>query len=168
VRLHGGSIVAESTLGQGTSFHLFLPLAEEAFRVQEPARATVPLGLATSVLMVEDDGAIAAGIAVLLEEEGIHVQIATTGREALEMLASRCPDAVLLDLGLPDMDGIAVYESIAADHPDLAVIFATGNHDVAILDPYLREGQVVTLSKPYEFSELLDRLGAVVRAPSPG
>ena len=64
------------------------------------------------VLIVEDDRAICSFMRRVLEANGYESIIVGTGREALSMLTSHCPDVVILDLGLPDMDGMEVLEEL--------------------------------------------------------
>lgn len=165
---HGGSVVAESTPGKGTVFHLFLPCSEGAFvdvgsrPLQDVQRASVG-----SVLMVEDDEAIADGVAVLLREEGIVVEVAASGAAALASLARHVPEAVILDIGLPDIDGRLLYARIAASYPSLPVVFASGSNDGDMLRPYLRPGRIASLTKPYEFDTLLEVLDSLKPTASP-
>jgi PAS domain S-box-containing protein len=163
MQLHGGIIIPESVVGNGTVFHLFLPLAEEAFDEIRAKTLAVRRPAVGSVLLVEDDEAISSGVADLLRDEGVVVDVAATGAAALVSLASHLPDVVILDVGLPDVDGRRLYEGIAAAHPDLAIIFASGNSDEELVRPYLKSGQIESLSKPYEFGALLDLLGKLNR-----
>ena len=167
MQLHGGSIVPESVVGEGTVFHLFLPLSEEAFEESETKSHTVTQSPAGSILLVEDDDAISSGVASLLRNEGAAVDVAASGAAALASLAAHVPDVVILDVGLPDIDGRLLYEQIAADHPHLAFIFASGSSDEEILRPYLKSGQIASLTKPYEFDALLHVLDTVRPAPVP-
>ena len=64
------------------------------------------------VLIIEDDRAICNFIRRVLEANGYEALIVNTGREAISMLASHCPDVVILDLGLPDMDGMDVLQDL--------------------------------------------------------
>ena len=66
------------------------------------------------VLIVEDDRAICSFMRRVLEANGYESIIVGTGREALSMLTSHCPDVVILDLGLPDMDGMDVLTQLRA------------------------------------------------------
>jgi PAS domain S-box-containing protein len=161
VQLHGGGIFAESVAGKGSVFHLFLPLTEEALIVARPAREAFVRTAVESVLLVEDDAAIGEGLSILLESEGIHVTVAVTGAEAMRRLASDLPEVVILDLGLPDIDGRKLYERIAEVYPELPVIFASGNDDAEMVRPYLKAGRVEALTKPYDFESLLALLGTM-------
>src|ERR1700752_2950254 len=84
----------------------------------------VPLG---RVLLVEDEPEVAAGVAMLLEVEGAEVEVVHSGGEAIAAIERFAPDVVILDIGLPDMNGAEVYERIASRWPDLRVLFSSGH-----------------------------------------
>jgi len=164
VQRHGGEIFAESTVGAGTTFHLFIPTAEGGGEapmpaVPAPAAAT---SRARRLLIVDDDETVVAGLVALLELEGIEVDAVGSGAAALEYLRATRPDVVLLDVGLPDIDGIEIYARIAADDPALPVVFSTGHADTERLREVER-GHVASLRKPYDVGTLLDAIERVLR-----
>lgn len=163
IQLHGGSIFAESSEGRGTSFHIFLPLIDELPGVASEATSSRSGGSRVgSVLIVEDDEVVAEGLSALFAEEGITADVASTGAAAIAFVSVGSPDVVILDLGLPDMDGRAVYERISAIRPELAVIFASGSDDAESLAPYLSKNERVrSLLKPYEFESLLELIASL-------
>ncbi len=69
---------------------------------------------------------------------------------------------VILDIGLPDMEGTVVFAQIAELHPLLPVVFSTGHGDASKLEPFLSKPHVAFLLKPYEIDTLLDTLDRVV------
>lgn len=158
VRLHGGHIFAESTPGAGTAFHLFLPRSMETEATPGQRRSAGSRTLPHRVLVVEDEEAVRIGIASLLENESIAVEAATTGAEALDYLASKVPDALILDVGLPDTNGIDLYERIRKSHPQMPVVFSSGYADRARIEGLSREAPVRLLLKPYDGDDLLDAL----------
>ena len=106
---------------------------------------------------------MATGIALLLQEENFIVDVVNLGADALEAVFRTQPDVVVLDIGLPDIDGTKVYEEIAASYPNLPVVFSTGHGDARKLEPYLARGNVAMLLKPYDIEKLIaaiDRLTA--------
>ncbi|MBV8520204.1 MAG: PAS domain S-box protein [Acidobacteria bacterium] len=164
VQRHGGDIFAESTVGIGTTFHIFIPMAERpALELVDDQNDAAPTATgARRVLLVEDDRAVSTGLAALLECEGMIVDLAESGAAAIAALARRTPDVVVLDVGLPDMDGVAVYDRIAVTHPTLPVIFSTGHGDRSKLDELLNKPHLAYLLKPYEVSTLLETIGSVM------
>lgn len=163
VSRHGGEIFVESTLGKGTTFHLFIPLAS-APPETSAASPQAAVSRLRSVLLVEDEQSVAAGIAALLESEGLTVRVVGTGAEVLPALACSRPDAVILDIGLPDIEGTKVFESLEKVYPDLPVVFSSGHGDASKLENYLARPHVAFLLKPYEVDALLVALHRVVTA----
>jgi two-component system cell cycle sensor histidine kinase/response regulator CckA len=162
VKRHGGEIVAQSTPGEGTSFHVFIPLTPDLGEPDAPPESPILRTMtARRVLLIEDEIAVASGIVALLEMEGMQVDVIHEGREALPAINRTRPDAVVLDVGLPDIDGVQVYQNIAARWPALPVVFSTGHGDQTKLEAYLTLPHVDYLLKPYEIGSLLDSLQRV-------
>lgn len=163
VARHGGEIFVESTVGTGTAFHLFLPRsAGEPAVTVGAVQQVAPDRQRGRVLFVEDDAAIAEGILALLESEGFDVTLAVNGGDALHLLDHVEPDVVILDVGLPDISGIELYQRINEKHPDLPVIFSTGHVDLGLLQESLPPPHPPCLLKPYEIDTLLTTIAAVV------
>jgi CheY-like chemotaxis protein len=163
VERHGGEISAESVVGAGTTFHLLIPIAKTEGESATPA-AVPPLKASRvrRLLLVDDDEAVVAGLAALLELEGIKVDAVTSGAAAIEYLRHARPNVVLLDVGLPDMDGTEVYKQIAAIDAELPVVFSTGHADTARLRG-LERGHVASLLKPYDAGTLLEAIERVMQ-----
>jgi two-component system, sensor histidine kinase and response regulator len=112
------------------------------------------------VLVVDDSAETRALTAEMLAAEGIAATMATTGAEALAAFPTARPECVLLDVGLPDMDGVTVCERIRAlpggDH--VAIVFVTARRDVDTFDRALRAGGDDFLTKPFRPAELVIRI----------
>ena len=149
-------IFVESEAGKGRRFHTFLPLADGEIpkQIAGPAMAGEPARM-RRILLVEDDVNVATGIALLLQEEKFIVEVVNLGAEALDGVRRTSPDLVVLDIGLPDIEGTQVYEQISASYPDLPVIFSTGHGNEKRLASYLSRGNVSMLLKPYEIGALI-------------
>jgi DNA-binding NtrC family response regulator len=105
--------------------------------------------LSHSVLIVEDDPDISMALQDLLEFEGFQVDCVQTCRHAFSSLEQHVYDAVLLDLGLPDGDGLSILEKLQVSNPSLPVIVLTAsNRSLGSLRAYAR------LNKPWERGEL--------------
>lgn len=162
VKQHGGSIFVESAEGAGTTFHIFVPVAGVFTPAQETAATAVPPNVHT-IVVVEDEPEVAAGIVALLELDGLAIAVARNGDEAIDVIERVQPDAVILDIGLPDIDGTEIYERIARLWPTLPVIFASGHTDASRLAEYLTRPNVVSMTKPYEVAELYSALHVVLQ-----
>jgi PAS domain S-box-containing protein len=147
VTRHGGFIAAESVVGEGSSFHIFLPKAAEA--AATATTTPLPNVAVRRLLIVDDEELIAVGLFGLLADAGFETTIASTGAAALDALDAFAPELVLLDIGLPDLDGTEVARRIHARRPKLPVIFMTGHGDA--------RGDAM-LQKPFELDELLQRI----------
>jgi signal transduction histidine kinase/ActR/RegA family two-component response regulator len=160
LELHGGSIAASSEgPGCGSTFTITLPLAEVPGqeRVRKPA-GTVRRQVDANLLVVDDNPDAAETLAELLLAEGYHVAVAHDGESAVRHVAQRRPDAVLLDIGLPDIDGYEACRRIrlqAADgHPPLLVA-VTGWGQAADRERAQDAGFDAHLTKPVDPADLL-------------
>ncbi|WP_166138695.1 response regulator [Nocardioides ochotonae] len=116
----------------------------------------------TFVLVVDDDPAICRTLAINLRARDYEVETAGDGRSALQVVEERMPDVVLLDLGLPDLDGIAVLTRLRTftSVPVIVVSARTGSDDkVEALDL----GADDFITKPFSIEELLARVRAATR-----
>ena len=114
------------------------------------------------VLIVEDDRAICSFMRRVLEANGYESIIVGTGREALSMLTSHCPDVVILDLGLPDMDGLKLIEQVRSWSITPIIVISARTLEkskIAALDL----GADDYLTKPFGTGELLARIRTALR-----
>lgn len=121
VELHGGRLYARSAgLGAGSEFVLELPtVARAAARTLEPSASwRLPAGVVLDVLIVDDNRDAAETLSALLERTGCTVRVTHDGRSALAEVVRAKPAVVLLDIGLPDLDGYEVCRQIRAQHGD--------------------------------------------------
>ncbi|HEY8467745.1 MAG TPA: response regulator transcription factor [Solirubrobacterales bacterium] len=118
------------------------------------------------VLVVEDDAEIAEVLRRTLRQEGHDVRIAADGEAALEAAAEFVPDLVILDLGLPKLDGVEVLRRLRADS-DVPVLILTARSELSDRVEGLDTGADDYLVKPFERQELLARLRALLRRRPP-
>ena len=115
------------------------------------------------ILVVEDEPAVAMGLTYALAAAGYSVQLAQTGGEALEKVEADSPDLLILDLRLPDTDGVEVCRTLRAGRfrePILMLTARDTTHDKVV---GLEAGADDYLTKPYELDELLARVRALLR-----
>jgi len=111
-----------------------------------------------SVLLIDDEPNFCTGLQLLLQAEGYEVKISHTGQEALFQLEATLFDAVLLDLGLPDISGLDLAETLKEKYPDTAVIVLTGCATLDNAIEALRGGVYDYLQKPIPTEQLLRTL----------
>lgn len=110
------------------------------------------------VLLIEDDVSLAEGLKKSLGSEGFIVNHLTQGKQAIHSVAAAPPDMVVLDLGLPDMDGQAVLKTIRKQDAELPVLILTARASVDDKVAGLDNGADDYLAKPFDTGELLARL----------
>jgi two-component system, OmpR family, response regulator MprA len=118
------------------------------------------------VLVVEDDQAIADVLRRTLRQEGHEVRSAADGEQALSAAAEFMPDLVILDLGLPKLDGVEVLRRLRAED-DVPVLILTARADLDDRVEGLDTGADDYLVKPFERQELLARMRALMRRRPP-
>jgi PAS domain S-box-containing protein len=165
VELHGGTIEAHSEgVGTGSEFVVRFPaLLETAPPDEEPERVAGSAKHSLRVLVVDDSEDTADTMGTLLEMSGHAVQVAHSGPAALEAAATFHPDVVLLDIGLPGLDGYQVAERLRANPAmaDVTIIAASGYGQEEDRRRSVEAGIDRHLVKPVDLKELQDLLATV-------
>ncbi|HMS74554.1 response regulator transcription factor [Gordonia sp. (in: high G+C Gram-positive bacteria)] len=117
----------------------------------------------TDVLLAEDDVAIAEPLARALGREGYGCQVVTDGAQALEHAQDSRYELLILDLGLPEIDGLEVCRRIRTSRPGLAVLMLTARTDEVDFVVGLDAGADDYVGKPFRLAELLARVRALLR-----
>ena len=117
----------------------------------------------TAVLLAEDDEAIAAPLSRALGREGYSVNVERFGPAVLERALEGDHDLLILDLGLPGMDGLEVCRQVRARGADLAVLMLTARTDEVDFVVGLDAGADDYVGKPFRLAELLARVRALLR-----
>jgi two-component system, OmpR family, response regulator QseB len=115
------------------------------------------------ILIVEDDRPLARGLKTALQKQGYTVNHVENGKDCLHVIATEQPDIVVLDLGLPDMDGLTVLQQVRKKSSSLPVILLTARDSIDDKVKGLDCGADDYLSKPFEMTELLARLRVLER-----
>lgn len=177
---HGGSVSVSSVLGTGSTFTVLLPLVEASAQSTEDAQMTQvtpvqslvraveansrSIGRKSSrLLVVEDDSQLSQVMVALLEGAGHVVSTAGTVEAARALLLKTVPDAILLDLNLPDGHGLDLLEVLRADErlQDVRVMVVSGAQDAP--DEMPMPLVVNWLRKPFSNQEMLSSLGLALQ-----
>ena len=119
--------------------------------------------MAATILIVEDEHAVARGIQYALQQEGYEVAVARSGEEGLEIATRQAPDLVVLDVRLPGMDGFEVLRRLRAAGAKMPVLVLTARDDEVDKVIGLELGADDYLTKPFSPRELVARVRAVFR-----
>jgi DNA-binding response OmpR family regulator len=119
--------------------------------------------MAATILIVEDEYAVARGIQYALEQEGYDVTVARKGSEGLDFATRQAPDLVILDVRLPDMDGFEVLRRLRGAGNKAPVMFLTARDEEMDKVVGLELGADDYLGKPFGLRELMSRIKALLR-----
>jgi DNA-binding NtrC family response regulator len=110
------------------------------------------------VLLVDDEVEFTEILSRRMESRGVDVDTAATGREALDKVKGRSYDAIILDLAMPEMDGIETMKRLLEDNPDLQVILLTGYATLQRGIEAIKLGAMDFLEKPAEIQALMEKI----------
>lgn len=111
------------------------------------------------ILIVDDEPQVCESLKRLLKRQGYDIFTAISGKEALEILAAGSFDLILLDLIIPDMDGFQIMDHISSQSYEIFTIVITGDASIESAVKALKKGAYDYLKKPFEYEELLKRVG---------
>jgi two-component system NtrC family sensor kinase len=158
---HNGRIWVNSEPGQGATFFVELPVVSEPAKKMEPGpEGKEAARRKTRILVVDDEPSVCKLLQRLLEEAGHRVDAAPDGRTALECLARQRYGLILLDVRMPDMNGMQVYEKAKEIAASIAerIIFLTGDIMAPELQSLLERTGAPFIAKPFQAQELLQTL----------
>lgn len=165
VKQSGGHIDAASTPGQGTLFRILLPLVDQAGVEPEPAVEETLEGGTETILVVEDEPAVARLAESLLTRLGYRVIAATTPHDALDAAAAYDGriDLVLTDVIMPGATGTELIEQLAASRPGVATLYMSGYPADDVVRHGVRDGAALFLQKPFTLATLARKVREALR-----
>ncbi len=155
----GGTLVAENRPQGGSAFHLLVPAAEHS----SPSMQLLPCATpgVTQILLVEDDLSVGTGLVELLRSEGYETTWVQVAGDACEAARRIRPQVAIIDVNLPDGNGIDLVTRLRAENHELPVVLSTGHVELALAGD---ERRILSLMKPYEIRDLLAAIGQVTAA----
>jgi DNA-binding response OmpR family regulator len=116
----------------------------------------------TQILVVEDEPSLAEVVSLYLKRAGFQVQVASSGGQAMSILEKRIPDFVIMDVMLPEVDGLSITRWLR-DHSDVPIIMVTARREEVDRIAGLEMGADDYVVKPFSPQELVSRVRAVLR-----
>ncbi len=128
-----------------------------------PEPITRPDGTPIRILAVDDESSLTELLSMAMRYEGWQVSTAASGNEAVKAAREVRPDAIVLDMMLPDFDGLEVMRRVRSEDPDVPVIFLTAKDAIADRINGLTAGGDDYVTKPFSLEEVIARLRALLR-----
>ena len=156
IRQHDGLIDVYSEVGHGTSFNIYLPVAEEsAEAITGESEVTLRRGIET-ILVAEDEAELRELAQTVLVELGYTVLLAQDGQEAVEIFAAQHKqiDLVLLDMVMPRLGGREAYQQICKLNGIVPALFMTGYSAEMAASTFVADTDIMIMQKPYSIDEL--------------
>ena len=166
VKGHRGAIIVDTQPGRGTTVRVYFPVSQSAHTTEqpgatceilhEPALKPKPEGLSGTALVVDDELLVSDFMVAALEKFGLKALRAFDGKEAVELFkkASDSIDLVLLDLSMPEMDGVATFDELKKIKPDVRIILCSGYSEEEMLGRFGAKCPDAFLKKPGKLNDL--------------
>ena len=169
VEMHGGTVGASSVLGQGSEFMVRLPVASPQSQASpRPTETDQASGPALRVMVVDDNVDTVAMLAMLVKESGHDVRTAFDGTEVLEAVLDYRPHLVLLDIGLPGLNGLDVAKQLRQQPAlqNVVLVAMTGYGQEGDRQRSREAGFDHHLVKPGDFGKLLQIMATISESPT--
>ncbi|MFH0957502.1 MAG: ATP-binding protein [Pseudomonadota bacterium] len=164
VKQHGGDITCESELGKGTTFKIYLPVAQPKSQPKDPREDLDLSGGTETILLVDDEDEVRKYGRTILEKSGYKVLTATNGREALNTYKQEMNriSLVILDLIMPELDGRECIGELLKINPDLRILVQSGVASGSAAVKSLDLGARGFVRKPYRVREFLQAVREIL------
>ncbi len=122
-----------------------------------------------TILIVDDELSILVPLQFLMEKAGYKAKLAQSGKEAIEKISANCPDLVLLDIMLPDLDGYEIYQMIRqrAEWESIRIIFLTAKNRDTDMAKGLAMGADAYITKPFSNTQLVEKIRELIGPGNP-
>lgn len=169
IRRHEGFIEVNSTVGKGTTFRINLPVAKNAVLPAKEKSAETPAAVVqkskrqTHILVVDDEEHIRLLLSDVLKAEGCTVVLAERGQDALELMERETFDAVFTDVGMPEMSGWELTETIRKKDKKIPIALVTGWGDIVGSEEQKKAEVDWVISKPFNIMRIVEIVNEVIK-----
>ncbi len=170
IKKHNGHINVESKLGEGTTFHIYLPVSTEQVSIEKEEKEQEIIHGEGNILIMDDEKLIRELVQFLLIKIGYKTEVASHGEEAIELykksIESGKPfDAIIMDLTIPGgMGGEEAIQKLLEIDPKVKAIVSSGYSNDPIMANYKKYGFKGVIAKPYKIKELSKVLYDVINS----
>jgi signal transduction histidine kinase/ActR/RegA family two-component response regulator len=159
VQEHKGTISVKSRLGEGATFTVELPIIDWEEKIVKPKEEEGEEERISGkkVLVIDDEFVILDLVRNILEKEGLEVEIVSNGESALNKLKKRIYDLIIIDLKMPGLDGISLYQEIGKRNSKLSnrILFFTGDTTSSETRTFFEEIQAEYIFKPFDNADFM-------------
>ncbi|MCK5100066.1 MAG: response regulator, partial [Desulfobacteraceae bacterium] len=165
VKQHQGHIIFDSTPGKGTEFHLHLPVSHDKSKEQTNNKETDIIHGTGTVMIVDDETILVNTVCTMLTICGYNPISASNGKQALKIFQNNFKEinCVILDLSMPYLSGIEIFNQMKAINPEVRVILTTGYNTDERINRMLDLGAKGVLKKPFNIAALSNIVGKTLK-----
>ena len=164
IKQSGGNICVYSEVGKGTTFKIYLPVADESMKTNQPVTSQTILSGNETILIVEDDESVRSLVQHILERSGFTVLTATNASEAEQACSNheKPIDLVITDIVMPGTNGKVLAERLQETYPDIETLYMSGYTDNAIVHHGILDPGTNFIGKPFSSIDLIRKVREVL------